>query len=253
MALKSLGAAASSSNELVTKGYVDGLSFGGGTPTSFIEAVQCTTKGGETYTISSGHVTEIAGTTHNDVAMAVGMRILIQGAPASSGAGNDWWTTGNPANGIYEVTGLSGGNTQVARSADMSGSVNPLGLTTYIIRGEWIPKSFITVSWTSDFNDFTYGTDVMTWEGTGGRNLNINSAFFAAESQTIGISNGTGATYIQPTEDSGNNTVKLPPDAGTTTIATREYVDQNSINSVDGGAADSNYGGSLVAIDGGAS
>lgn len=214
----------------------------------FLRPVKTACVGGESYTVSAGSVTQIAGTTINSVAMSVGDRLLVMGAPSSTGSGTDYNTSSSPANGLYVVTGTSGGNTQVARTEDMSGSVDPRGLTVYTYDGNWTPKAFYTVAFV-DGSPFVYGTNMMWWEGTGGRNLNVNGAFFAALTQTIGISNGTGATWIQPTANSGTQTIKLPPDSGTTTMATREWVESNSGN-LDGGTATSDFG-SLLTIDGG--
>lgn len=229
-------------------GAINDVVSGATQTAGFLRPVKTACVGGESYTVSAGSVTQIAGTTINSVAMSVGDRLLVMGAPSSTGSGTDYNTSSSPANGLYVVTGTSGGNTQVARTEDMSGSVDPRGLTVYTYDGDWTPKAFYTVA-SVDGTPFVYGTNMMWWEGTGGRNLNINGAFFAAVTQTIGISNGTGATYIQPTANAGNNTVKLPPDSGATTLATREWVESNSGN-LDGGSATSDFG-SVLTIDGG--
>jgi len=246
--MRFLGPAPSNAADLTTKAYADGLSFAAGTPTGFLAPVRTVCVGGESYTIASGSVTEIAGTTINSVAMSVGERLLVMGAPTTSGSGVDYNTSSSPANGLYVITGTSGGNLQVTRATDMSGSVDPRGLTVYTYDGNWTPKAFYTVA-SVDGIPFVYGTNMMWWDGTGGRNPNINSAFFASITQTIGISNGTGDTYLQPTANSGSQLVNLPPDPGTTTLATRQWVESNSGN-LDGGGASSSYT-SLLTIDGG--
>jgi hypothetical protein len=187
----------------------------GATPTTgMVLPVRCAAVGGETYTVASGHVTEIAGTTINGKSMSTGHRILVMGAPATTGAGVDYNTSNSAANGLYVVTGTSGGNTQVARTDDMSGSVHPLGITVFTQGGTWTPLVFYSVESTdSGSGTFVYGTNMMWWAGTGGRNLNINGAYFAAITQTIGISNGTGGTYLQPTANAGSQNLYFPPGA----------------------------------------
>ena len=71
------------------------------------------TTGAETYSITSGSVTLISGTTVDGVTAAVNDVVLIKDCPGSPGAGSVG--SSQPGNGLYYVTGLSGG-TQVARA-----------------------------------------------------------------------------------------------------------------------------------------
>lgn len=97
------------------------------------------TTGSESFTIAGGAVTQIAGTTVDGVTTAVGNRILIKNAPATTGTGtaDDSNVTGTsqPANGIYRVTNATT-NTTVVRDSDADASAEvTAGMTTTVAEG----------------------------------------------------------------------------------------------------------------------
>lgn len=124
--------------------------------------------GTETFTISGGNVTQIAGTTISGVAVNVGDRICVHSAPASSGTGV--WASSQPGNGIYTVTSNTT-NISLARAADMSGSFKPGGRCVLITDGSAIGdiRGVITPS---DYQAaFTYGTNNIAWSQSGTQSI----------------------------------------------------------------------------------
>ncbi len=185
--------------------------------------VQACTLNNETFTISGGTVTQIAGTTINGYSPAIGDRILITGAPASTGSGTAYVNTTQPANGIYTVTSNTT-NLSLSRSADMSGSINPAGLTVFIKGGTWNASNVFSVVTPTGTGVFTYGTDNIGWQATGGYNPTFGYIFIATSTNSIGIWNGSGNTYVQPAASAGNQTLTLPS-TGTDTLVSRTSAD----------------------------
>ena len=94
----------SAATDLVTLSQVQSMLMG----LSPLISVQAMTTGSETYTVTSGAVTQINGTTVDGITLIVGDRILVKNAPAASGTGTaDSSFAGSqyPANGVYTVTG----------------------------------------------------------------------------------------------------------------------------------------------------
>lgn len=127
--------------------------------------VRAATTGAETYTIVSGSVTVINGTTIDVVSVAVNDPILIKDAPIASGAGS--LNSAQAANGVYYVTGLVGGNMQVARCATMSAASsqpNPAGRVAIVRAGGAVnASSLFMVTTPSGVGTFTWGTTAMQW------------------------------------------------------------------------------------------
>lgn len=119
--------------DAATKAYVDSVKQA----LDIKDSARAATTGAETYTIVSGAVTVINGTTIDGVSIAIGDRILIKNAPAASGAGAGAGTanTTQPANGIYVVTGNTT-NLSVSRSndADISADVTA-GMFVFVAEG----------------------------------------------------------------------------------------------------------------------
>lgn len=149
--LQSVGTPAVSS-DAATKGYVDAaLNAASGK----YAAVAGTNT--ETLTIAAGAVTQIAGTTVNGVSPAVNDYVLIPNAPASTGAAQGATLTSQPANGLYQVTNNTT-NLTVARAADMTGTINPMGATVTVVGGSVWGGADMMVTTPSSSAAFTYGT-----------------------------------------------------------------------------------------------
>lgn len=135
--------------------------------------VQALTDGSETYTIAAGTVTQITGTSicvgsGGTYAPSIGDRILVWTAPVSSGVGSTYTATTNPGNGVYVVTGNTT-NLSLSRAADMSGSVNPSGLSVYSENPSgWSAHDLFTVTTPSSSAAFTYGTGGIQFAAYGG-------------------------------------------------------------------------------------
>lgn len=122
-----------SAQDAATKAYVDAVKTG----LDFKDSARVATTGAETYTIASGAVTTITGTTIDGISLSIDDRILIKNAPATSGAGAGAGTanTTQSANGIYKVTGNTTNLTVIrATDADTSAEVTT-GLYVFVSEG----------------------------------------------------------------------------------------------------------------------
>ena len=185
---------------------------GSGSGIGMLAPVQAHTDGSETYTIVSGSVTQITGTTIQSAGSyspSVGDRILIMGAPASTGVGSH--NTVNTTNGVYVVTSNTT-NLSLSRAADMSGSINPAGLTVYSEKATlgWTPQSIWTVTTPSSAAAFTYGSGNIAWGQTSGRTLFPVSIYLSATSGQVGMFNGANDTYVQSTANAPEQILTLP-------------------------------------------
>lgn len=199
------------------------------------------TVGTENFSISSGLVTQIAGTTVDGVTPAVGERILIKDAPAASGTGNIG--SSQPANGIYVVT-TNTTNLTVSRALDMSAggsSASPVGSAVIVTAGGSNAQSSWRVSSPNSSAAFTYGTTAIAWvpdtiAGTGlvrsGNTLNASAIPISALATTGSASsstylNGAGA-WASPAIPSDFMPVQFGPNtlraAGTGDFPTGFYV-----------------------------
>jgi hypothetical protein len=119
--------------DAATKAYVDTLKQA----LDIKDSVRVATSGAETYTIASGAVTQITGTSVDGISVVLNDRILIKNAPATSGAGAGVGTanTTQSANGIYIVTNATTNLTvQRATDADVSADVTA-GLFVFVAEG----------------------------------------------------------------------------------------------------------------------
>lgn len=177
------------------------------------------TDGSETYTITSGSITQINGTTIQGQAVSVGDRIVVATAPASSGAGAQYNFTTQPANGVYVVSGNTT-NLTVARASDMSGSVNPAGLSIFSENASagWLAQAIFTVTTPSSASAFTYGSGNIRLRTTGGASLLPNSVYIGNTTNSLGWWNGAYSTYLNPQATAANQTLTLPATTSDTLI-----------------------------------
>jgi hypothetical protein len=157
--------------------------------------------GTETYTVSSGNVTQITGTTLDGVSPAVNDYVLIKDAPASTGTGSALST--EPGNGLYQVTSNTT-NLSVSRATAMSGSNVPNGAFVFVEGGTvnagsgWV----VTVPAT-DAAWSAYGTSNMKWtqfsgagEITAGTGLSKSGNTISLSTPVSVANGGTNATTV---------------------------------------------------------
>jgi hypothetical protein len=171
-----------------------------------LPVVACTW-GAETYTISGGNVTQIAGTTIDSwVTPAIGDRILVMHAPASSGPGTNYARTNTAPNGVYVVTGNTT-NLTVQRATDCSGTVNPAGLSVYVEGGQNWNQSYFVVDSPTGLSAFTWGTTTSRWLQMIGSSPNFPGTVFANHyvmtggTNTVALyagTNGASQTFTTP-------------------------------------------------------
>lgn len=142
--------------DAATKAYVDAVAAG----LSVKPSVRVATTGAETFTISAGSVTQIAGTAVDGVSPSVNDRILVKDAPASTGAGSPGST--QPGNGIYVVTNATT-NLTLSRATDMSGTNAPAGAFAFCEAGTANAGAGFVVTTPSSNAGFTYGTNNIAW------------------------------------------------------------------------------------------
>lgn len=142
-----------------------------------LQPVRLLADGSYTHTISNGNVTQIAGTTIDGVSPAVGDRILVVGAPASTGAGTGYST--QPGNGIYVVTN-NATNLTLIRAADLSGRVAPWNLSVAVREGSGWGGGYV-VYWRGS-GSFTWGTTALV--GYSGYNRTMSGAFLESPVDT---------------------------------------------------------------------
>lgn len=117
-------------NDAVNKAYADSIKQS----LDVKDSCRVATVGTETFTIVSGAVTTINGTTIDGVSVVAGDRVLIKNAPAATGTGSTT-NTSQPANGIYVVSSVST-NISLARSTDANINANvTAGLFTFVTEG----------------------------------------------------------------------------------------------------------------------
>ena len=191
------------------------------------------TLGSETFTISSGTVTQISGTTINGYTPAIGDRILVANAPATTGTGSSYSMTSQPTNGIYVVTGNTT-NLTVSRATDMSGSVKPGGLSVYVQNATWPgSKTVFYVDTPNNLSAFTWGTTNLRFTYAGGPSGKMTQVWVTENALGYNIYNGTGWTYFGATANSGNQDLTLPATA-TDTIVARTSTDTLTNKTISG-------------------
>lgn len=166
-------------------------------------SAEAATTGTETFTITSGSVTQITGTTVDGVALNVNDYVLIKDAPGASGVGSP--ASSQPGNGLYQVTANTT-NLTVVRATDMSGSNSPVGAFVFIAGGTTNGGSgWIVGSPSSTASAFTYGTTAMSWTQFSGLGEITTGAGLSKTGNQISIENsgvltvahgGTGAATL---------------------------------------------------------
>lgn len=173
-------------------------------------SVQFASTGSETYTISSGSVTQITGTSFGGDSPAVNDRILIKNAPASTGSGTaDSGTTGTsqPPNGIYVVSNATT-NLTVARALDADGNSEvTTGATVWVDGG-----TLEDTQWTLITNPaITVGTTALQFTKTGGASLAADGTSLTQTGNTISRAALTGDV----TASAGSNSTTIAANAVT--------------------------------------
>ena len=193
------GATPTAATDFAIKSYVDALSLG----LSVKPAVQWATTGSETYTIVSGSVTVISGTSIDGNAPAVNDRILIKNAPASSGAGSGTNTTQAP-NGIYTVVS-NVTNLTVTLATDMNTGTQVPGAFTFCEGGTANKGAGFVVA---GEGPYTIGTTPILWtQFTGGSSYTVDSTLTltgsvlgrAAITGDVTIAAGSDASVLKST------------------------------------------------------
>jgi hypothetical protein len=186
------------SSSAATKGYVDTIAQGLDNKYS----ARAATTGAETYTIASGSVTQINGTTIDSVTPNIGEYILVKDAPATSGVGSP--SSIQPGNGLYMVTGNTT-NLSLSRATGQSGSNVPAGDYVFIEAGSTYASNGWVVSTPSSGAAFTYGTGNIQWtQFTGAGEVTVdgtltktgNQLSRAALTGDVTASTGSNATTI---------------------------------------------------------
>lgn len=212
-----------SAQDAATKNYVDTTAQG----LSPKPSARVATTGSETFTITSGSVTQITGTTVDGVSPSVNDRILIKDAPATTGAGSANST--QPGNGVYTVTSNTT-NLSVSRASDMSGSNNPSGAYVFVEAGTANASAGYTVSTPSSASAFTYGTGNIAWTQFNGAGEIIAGTGLAKSGNTLSIENSGvllathGGTGVTAGTGSGNNVLSTSPTLVTPVLGTPSSV-----------------------------
>lgn len=168
-----------SSSSLATKGYVDGIAQGLNQKYS----ARAATTGSESYTVASGSVTAIAGTTIDGQSPNVGEFILVKDAPASSGTGSANST--QPGNGLYLVSNNTT-NLTLSRATDLTGSNSPAGAYVFIEAGSTYASTGWVVSTPSTNAAFTYGTGNIAWtQFSGAGDITVDSTITKTGNQLV--------------------------------------------------------------------
>ena len=187
------------SGQVATKGYVDAAAQG----LTVKVACQAATTSALSFTISSGNVTTITGTTVDGYSPAVNDYILVKDAPSATGGGSA--NSSQPGNGIYIVTGNTT-NLSVSRATFMnSGGDAPQGAFTFIESGTANASSGWVVSSPAADAAVTYGTTAIAWtQFSGAGEVTVDSTLTKSGNQLsraaitgdVAISAGSNSSTI---------------------------------------------------------
>lgn len=232
-----------------TKGYVDGVAQG----LSGKYAAVCATTGAETYTIVSGSVTQIAGTTVDGQSPAVGDYVLVKDAPSASGTGSAG--SAQPGNGLYAVTSATT-NLSLSRAAGMSGANPPAGAYVFVEGGTANASAGYVVGTPSTSAAFTYGTGNIQFVQFSGAGEITAGAFLAKTGNTLSLNRfsaaiGDGAsTSIAVTHNLGTRAVLVQVYDASSFVEYECDVTRTSASVVTLGFATAPASNSLIAVVG---
>jgi hypothetical protein len=175
---------------LATKAYVDAAAQG----LSIRQSCRFATVGSETFTVVSGSVTVIAGTALDGGSPAIGDRLLVKDAPASTGVGSV--NSLQPGNGIYTVTNATT-NLTISRVADMATTNGPAGAFTFVEAGSANLSAGFVVASPSSAAAFTYGTTNMQWtQFSGAGEVTVANVLSKSGNQISVASMATGTAIL---------------------------------------------------------
>jgi hypothetical protein len=123
----------------------------------------------ETIQITSGTATGFTGLTVDGVTVAIGDYVAVMNAPAATGACGGGTLSQQPANGLYQVTGITT-NITMSRAPDEALTVGPYGALVYVVNGPTWGGGGFAVTTPSSNAAFTYGTGNIgftQWNGLG--------------------------------------------------------------------------------------
>lgn len=205
----------SSSGAAATKGYVDGVAQGLPNKYSAVAA----TLGTETFTIASGSVTQISGTTLNGQSPAVNDYVLVKDAPASTGTGSAG--SSQPGNGLYIVTSNTT-NLSLSRATAMSGSNGPAGSFVFIEGGTQANNGY-AVATPSTSAAFTYGTGNIAWtQFTGAGEITAGTGL-SKSGNTLSVIASTVHKFAATIGDGSSTSIAVTHSLGTTDIIAQVY------------------------------
>jgi hypothetical protein len=170
-------------------------------------------------------VTSIAGTTVDGVTLSIGDRLLIKDAPAATGVGSANST--QPGNGIYSVTANTT-NLTVTRTADQSGTNNPMGDFVFVETGTTNTAAGFTVTTPSTNAAFTYGTGSIAWTQFSGAGTILAGTGLTKTGSTIALATPVavtnGGTGVTTSTGSGANVLATSPTLVTPALGTPSSV-----------------------------
>lgn len=204
----------------------------GGVDSAPISA-RCMTTGAETYVITSGSVASLTGISAIDaISVAVNDLVFIPTAPGSSGVGaaiSSGVGSSQSGNGLYYVTGLVGGNIQLARAATMSTTsfqTNPAGRVVFVRAGTVNAFTMWMVSSPVGVAAFTYGTTAMQW-----KNFFLNIASPTITTPTISSPTFTGTGIPNAAiQQAGINNFAIAQQSQATVAATNYYITKSDLD-----------------------
>lgn len=227
--MRFLGATPSNGADLTTKSYVDSAAVAGATG-GMLAPCHIVTQGSETYTISAGSVTQIAGTTINGYSPQIGDRVLIGTAPSSTGTGTGYNLSNTAPNGVYTVTGNTT-NISLSRASDMSGSNPPSGKFVWNQYGDWSGRT-LWFCQEPQGGSHTYGTGTIQFRPVLGGNG--DSSIFALNTWLLWINGNSNKVKLTQNSAAVADQEMTFPAVTTDTLVSRTSTDTLTGKTVSG-------------------